>query len=61
MVDSAEPIAKLELCQVMDAIVSAVRDGDNGRVEMLLDRFARIADAGAVFILRQRLRQDLQE
>ncbi|MFD9034454.1 hypothetical protein ACFVZW_25450 [Streptomyces sp. NPDC059567] len=64
MVDSVEPgepVAPLELRQVIEAIVSAVRDGDNARVEVLLDHFARVADAGAMFTLRQRLHQDLRE
>lgn len=48
-----------ELCQERDEIVSAVREGDDARVEVLLERFAASVDARAVFLLR--LHQDLRE
>ncbi|WP_329111864.1 hypothetical protein [Streptomyces sp. NBC_01353] len=50
-----------ELCQLIDGIVSAVREGDDARVGVLLERFADMADARAVFLLRLRLRQDMAE
>ncbi|MFH8739194.1 hypothetical protein [Streptomyces sp. NPDC017964] len=45
----------------MDEIVSAVRDGDDALLEALLERFAGLADARAVFILRLRFHQDLEK
>ena len=50
-----------ELDQAIDEIVSAVRDGDEVRVRARLERFARRANIDAVFMLRQRLHQDLRE
>ncbi|WP_329583236.1 hypothetical protein [Streptomyces sp. NBC_01361] len=61
MADSVEPIAPFELRQVMDEIVSAVRDGDDALLGSLLERFAGLADARAVFMLRLRLHQDLEK
>lgn len=59
--ESVEPVVPSELCQLIDGIVSAVREGDDARVGVLLERFADMADARAVFLLRLRLRQDMAE
>ncbi len=43
---------------LIERIVSAVREGDDTRVQVLLCRFAHQADMGAAFMLRQRLLHD---
>ncbi|MFF1594070.1 hypothetical protein ACFVY0_39160 [Streptomyces sp. NPDC058286] len=44
---------------MIEQIVSAVREGDDIGLPALLGRFAREADVGAAFALRQRLLRDL--
>lgn len=52
--------ASVGVQQVIADILKAVRAGDDMRLRHLIERFSRIADLDALFLLRQSLRQDLQ-
>ncbi|MFI1564326.1 hypothetical protein ACH4ZX_14950 [Streptomyces sp. NPDC020490] len=56
MTDPGGPPPEVRL--LIERIVSAVRKGDDTRVQILLCRFAHQADMGAAFMLRQRLLHD---
>ncbi|MEU5096222.1 hypothetical protein [Streptomyces sp. NPDC020996] len=56
MTDPGGPPPEVRL--LIERIVSAVRKGDDTRVQILLCRFAHEADMGAAFMLRQRLLHD---
>ncbi|WP_418961253.1 hypothetical protein [Streptomyces tritici] len=58
MAEISEQGVSFELRQVMGEIVAAVRHGDDARLEILLERFAGMADdVQAVFLLRSLLRE----
>lgn len=57
MVVVPEPPTALR--QVIEQIVTAVREGDDARICVLLERFAGEADLSALLMLRRQLYQDL--
>ncbi|MFD5724415.1 hypothetical protein [Streptomyces sp. NPDC127036] len=57
MVVVPEPPA--ELRQMIQQIVAAVREGDDARIHLLLQHFAREADVTAALALRRQLYRDL--
>ncbi|MEU0787797.1 hypothetical protein ABZ341_40485 [Streptomyces sp. NPDC006173] len=57
MVAAPEPPAQLR--QMIQQIVAAVREGDDARIHILLQDFAREADFSAVLALRRQLYRDL--
>lgn len=59
LVSNCHEQVRPELLRLIDEIVSAVGEGDDRRVSLLLvERFAPEADVSAAFILRQRLQRD---
>ncbi|MER8098469.1 hypothetical protein [Streptomyces goshikiensis] len=42
--------------QLVEAITTAVREGDDHRIDLLLDRFKNVADLPDLIRLRRRLR-----
>ncbi|MFE9400029.1 hypothetical protein [Streptomyces flavidovirens] len=57
--DAEEEVPSADVPALISETVQAVRDGDDPRIRVLLERLAQRADTETLLLLRTRLNEDL--